>query len=200
MGQLSKLDAVNRMLRAASELPVNSIDESQVSDTGVALSVLNEVNIKFQLEGRTWNTEIMTITPNASGNIVIGSDVLAIRPANDWYYKEFYPRGGKMYDAENNTFDFSTNYSDGVEFQVVSLIGFEDAPTEAQMYIVSMAEREYQARLIGDRDVDSNLAEYEARAQIRSRREEAKTRKGRWISTISPLGRRIHDRRNDYFN
>ena len=196
MGALSKLQAVNRMLRAASELPVNSLDTSGVSDTDVAISILEERSISLQIEGKYWNTETQTLLPDLDGKIALASNVLNVIPVNEWANRNITMRAGFAYDIDENSNVFSDD-TDGIDFQVVYNLPFADIPTYAQFLIADSAAREYQARVVGDANVDQNLQVFEIQSLIRSKREEAKARRASWIGKRT--SRSIHDRENDNF-
>ena len=65
MGALSKLEAVNRILRSAGEFPVNTL-ASTSNDTLLAEQVLDEQTLYMNMEGNLQNTVYTTMTPAPS--------------------------------------------------------------------------------------------------------------------------------------
>lgn len=197
MGQLTKLAAVNRMLRAASELPVNSITSSGISDTDVAVTILDEANIMYQLEGKYFNSEIIRIVQNSDGKFAVGSATLSLIPVNDWAHRNIVIRGGFLYDVDNNTTVFNgTTDTEGIDFKKVTLLQFQDIPTSDQFMVVDTASREYQRVVIGDAQVDRFLHEQSIESKIRAVREEVKNRRGSWLisqstSSLGIIGRNL---------
>lgn len=197
MGQLTKLAAVNRMLRAASELPVNSITSSGISDTDVAVTILDEANLMYQLEGKYFNSEIMRLYQNSDDKFTVGSATLSLIPVNDWANRNIVIRGGFLYDVDNNTYVFDgTADSDGIDFKKVTLLEFKDIPTSDQFMVCDTAAREYQRVVIGDVQTDRFLYEQSIESKIRAVRESVKNRKGSWLisqstSSLGIIGRNL---------
>lgn len=67
---MTKLDAVNRILRRAGRLPVTALDTGSGSDAGQAERILDEVDLQVQSEGWTYNTiRDVLVSPDQNGNI-----------------------------------------------------------------------------------------------------------------------------------
>ena len=72
----TELEAINIMLAAIGEAPVNTLTGSLPVDVKIAQSTLVEINKSVQAEGWSFNTEIdVTLTPNASKEIVLPVNV-----------------------------------------------------------------------------------------------------------------------------
>lgn len=194
MGALSKLTAVNRILRANSENPVSSLEADGVSDTDVAVAILDETTIAVQSEGTFFNREYKTLIPDASGMINLADNILDFLPDNEDYSRKVTIRAGKLYDLDNKTYVFSGPISGEATY----FYEFEDLPTQIQLWIASSAAREYQARVIGDSGIDANLAKYEMEDRIRGKRWDAMSARPNFISrprgvNASMIHRRTYD-------
>ena len=104
----TELECINIMLAAIGEAPVNSLTGTVPVDVRMAQSTLTEVNKQVQSEGWSFNTEIdVTLTRNASNNVVLGTDVLRVdAQTHDHPSIDAIQRGLKLYDRKNNTFIF----------------------------------------------------------------------------------------------
>lgn len=168
---LTKLDAVNRMLRAASERPVNSLTVSPTNEALMAEQILDDSNIQFQSHGLTVNTAINSYVPDAgAGNEIVLPDstlqVMAWWDENrgngflDSRDMEIVQRrvGGvtKLYDTKKNTFAFDDVES--VTLKIVLLMDFEELPAAIQFMIADHAARVYEALTQGDSNVAAVLA------------------------------------------
>ena len=75
----TELEAINIMLAAIGEAPVNKLTGSLPVDVKIAQSTLVEINKSVQGEGWSFNTEIdVTFSPNSSKQIVLPTDVLRL--------------------------------------------------------------------------------------------------------------------------
>ena len=76
MAGTTQLDAVNTMLSAIGEAPVNSLSSGLV-EAEVAESILNTVDREVQAMGWHFNTELnKSFAQDTSGNILLPPDVL----------------------------------------------------------------------------------------------------------------------------
>ena len=155
MAGLSELEAVNLMLSNIGETPVSSLSGA-AGDAYVSIAqlVLTETNRAVQSEGWEFNTDKdYTITPDASDNVVIASNVITMdtMPGGT----DVAVRQGKLYDKENHTFSF-TNGAFPVE--VLWEFDYEDTPQYMRQYIAVRSARTFSDRMQGD-SVGSRLSE-----------------------------------------
>ena len=104
----TELEAINIMLAAIGESPVNSLIGTLPVDVKLAQSTLTEFNKEIQSEGWSFNTEIdVTLTRDDSKQIALSQDILRI-DANIHQHPTIDPiqRGLKLYDRLNNKFEF----------------------------------------------------------------------------------------------
>lgn len=169
MGRLTKLDAVNRILAAASEQPVQSLTVTPTNESLLAESVLDEVNLREQAQGMDCNVKIDVFSPDVNGEIILPDTTLYVEP---WYneygrdvdmpdsrWREVTVRGApsgtgiKLFDLRETT----TVFDDDVTLKVVLLLDFEELPLLQQFRVTDMAARLYEMREQGDPAVGALL-------------------------------------------
>ena len=159
----TELECINIMLAAIGEAPVNSLTGTVPVDVRIAQSTLTEVNKQVQSEGWSFNTEIdVTLTRNASNNIVLGTDVLRV-DAQTHDHPSINPiqRGLKLYDRKNNTFIFDVD----LKCTVVYFRSFDELPEQARSYMTIKAARIFVDRLVSDQSLRTYTQEDEIRAR-----------------------------------
>ena len=160
----TELEAINIMLAAIGEAPVNTLTGSLPVDVKIAQSTLVEINKSVQAEGWSFNTEIdVTLTRNASKQIILPADVLRV-DANIHQHPDIDPiqRGLKLYDRLKNTFEFDED----LICTVVYFRDFEEIPEQARSYINIRAARIFVDRLVSDQGLRTYTKEDEIRARV----------------------------------
>ena len=149
----TELSAVNAILGAIGQAPVNNIDTSNNPEIGFLYNILRDCNIDLQNEGWHFNTERhVKYTQDSSNNkIAIGNDVLKM-DVTDGLTKRNYDvvkRNGYLYDKLDHTDDWS-ELSDGIDLDIVRLLSFEDLPSPFQRYIIAKASVRAATQLVGN--------------------------------------------------
>ena len=159
----TELECINIMLAAIGEAPVNSLTGTVPVDVRIAQSTLTEVNKQVQSEGWSFNTEIdVTLTRNASNNVVLGTDVLRVdAQTHDHPSIDPIQRGLKLYDRKNNTFIFDED----LKCTVVYFRSFDELPEQARSYMTIKAARIFVDRFVSDQ----SLRTYTEGDEIRAR-------------------------------
>ena len=160
----TELEAINIMLAAIGEAPVNTLTGLLPVDVKIAQSTLVEINKSVQAEGWSFNTEIdVTLTPNASKEIVLPVNVLRV-DANIHQHPDIDPiqRGLKLYDRLKNTFEFDED----LICTVVYFRDFDEIPEQARSYINIRAARIFVDRLVSDQGLRTYTKEDEIRARV----------------------------------
>ena len=159
----TELECINIMLAAIGEAPVSSLTGTVPVDVRIAQSTLTEVNKQVQAEGWSFNTEIdVTLTRNASNNIVLGTDVLRVdAQTHDHPSIDPIQRGLKLYDRKNNTFIFDED----LKCTVVYFRSFDELPEQARSYMTIKAARIFVDRFVSDQ----SLRTYTEGDEIRAR-------------------------------
>tara|TARA_R110002096_G_scaffold390861_1_gene585396 strand:- start:1344 stop:1949 length:606 start_codon:yes stop_codon:yes gene_type:complete len=154
---LTELDAVNLMLSAIGESPVNTIENSGLADVVSAVNTLRNVSRQVQQRGWKWNTlKNYSLSPTAPlpGTVPLPVNTLKVdvtRKNGAHLLKDYINEGGQLYDIENNTNQFSEN----IDVDIVLLKDFILLPSPARDYIAARAAREYQQATIGSAQLAS---------------------------------------------
>ena len=160
----TELEAVNIMMAAIGESPVNTLTGTLPADVVMARSTLTEVNKEVQCEGWSFNTEIDVTQQRTDGtnNIDLSTDVLRIDPNIHQHPTiDAIQRGLKLYDRLNNTYIFSED----LICTIVYLRTFVEIPEPARRYITIKAARIFVDRLVGDQGLRTYTQQDETRAR-----------------------------------
>lgn len=142
----TKLNAINTMLSAIGEPPVNTLS-SQRADSNLAEQILDEVSREIQSYGWHFNSEYkVTVTPDSSGNIYVAENVVRV-DTDPYKYTDLdiVLRGNRLYDKVANTYLFSTS----IEIDRIVMLEFEEMPEPARRYIMIRAARIFGDRMVG---------------------------------------------------
>ncbi len=144
----TELEAINAMLSAIGEAPVNSLEASSVTqDVSMAQRILTEVSREVQSHGWNFNreTEVPIVADNNS-NILLPTNAarIDVEPANAGTI-EYIQRGGKLYNKTDQTYTITGT----LKCTVVYMLDWEDLPQTARHYIMIRAARRYQDRVVG---------------------------------------------------
>lgn len=148
----SKLEAVNIMLSAIGEAPVNRLSSGLV-EAETAETILTQVSRSVQSEGWHFNRETnVEIAPTVGGEIVLSTNTIrADQMVNSNTDIDLTQRGGKMYDRKNHTFAINSN----VFLDVTYELSFEELPAVARKYITIKAARTLQDNIVGSSELHS---------------------------------------------
>jgi hypothetical protein len=147
MTTTTKLNAVNTMLSAVGEAPVNNLT-SVNADVRMAESILEEVSREVQSQSWYFNTEKdVQLIPDSSGEINVPSPVVRVdlEGENVDADHDVVLRGSRLYNRKNNSYIFTST----LKYTTVSLMEWDYLPETAKRYIMIRAARIYQARLLG---------------------------------------------------
>ena len=159
----TELEAINIMLAAIAEAPINSLTGTLPVDAVTARSTLAEFNKEVQSEGWSFNTETdVTLTRDGSNQISLPANVLRV-DANIHQHPTIDPiqRGLKLYDRQNNKYEFDED----LICTVVYFRDFDEIPEQARRYINIKAARVFVDRLVGDQGLRTYTQEDETRAR-----------------------------------
>lgn len=177
MGALSKLDAVNRILRASGEYPVSTLAVTGSNDVTLAIQTLDEVALQCQMTGLNCNTVEKEYLPDIDGHIYIPDDTLAIDTVGTDYGRNVVQRGRTptyLFDVDNNTDIFTVGTPLNVRITVS--LSFESLPTAEQFEVVDQAARMYQMATVGEMAQDKLLQEIAFMSRAKSRAADMRSR------------------------
>lgn len=141
----TKLEAVNTMLSAIGDSPVNSLASGLV-DAELAETILDATSREVQSKGWHFNREFkFRITPTVEGFIILPTNCLKVDGIEQTADQDLVQRGSKLYNRRSHTFAINTS----VEVDMVVLLDYEELPEAARNYIMVRAARIFQNRTVG---------------------------------------------------
>lgn len=155
-----ELAAVNDMLAAIGEAPVNTLEGDSNADVANARRILNKVNTEVQSRGWTFNIEEgVQLTPDSFSKLInYMPDYLDVKsPSGATTYVN---RGGFLYDRVNRTDQFDAP----VDVRLIVLKSFDEMPVQFRTYIIAKASRRFNIRFFGAAEVEATLQEEESEA------------------------------------
>ena len=145
----TELQAINTMLSAIGEAPVNTIEGTVSVDVSVAKNILDEPSLSVQAEGHNFNTHIKyTVSKDTDNKIPLPVNCVQADASDDFRYMNLVIRDGYIYDMENHTDVFSSSTVPTLDLVLVQQ--FEHLPEYARRYITVKAARRFASRFIGD--------------------------------------------------
>jgi hypothetical protein len=166
------LEAINQMLFAIGEAPVNRVEDNGLVDAAVALRTLVNVSREVQKDGWHWNTdECISISPDTDGNIKLPANTLKVDTAGADADVDVAWRGARLYDRANHTFAFTRPLT----VDLVLMLDFEELPEAARNYIALRAARRFQQNSVGSAELSGFQQQDELRALVALQNHEAET-------------------------
>ena len=160
----TELEAINIMMAAIGEAPINTLTGTLPADVVMAQSTLTEINKQVQSEGWSFNTEIdVTLTrDNTTKQISLGADMLRVDPNIHQHPTiSAIQRGTKLYDRQNNKYEFDED----LICTVVYFRDFDEIPEPARHYMNISAARKFVDRLVSDQALRTYTLGDEQRAR-----------------------------------
>lgn len=143
---LTELEAVNLMLSAVGEAPVESLDDL-FGDAQTAYDTLKLAELEINSHGWTYNSEEITLQPNGQGYITLPTTVLSVDPVD--YGNTAVQRGQYLYNRKLNTFEWCVP----VKCAVVLAVDYECLPNHARFYIATYAAFLFTKRWLGSETI-----------------------------------------------
>ena len=141
----SKLEAINVMLTAIGESPVNTITSSTTTDVSIAVQILDNVSREIQSVGWHFNTDVnYKLAKNTSNEIVLPSNCLRVDNTHQDADLDLVERNRKLWDRENHTYTITQD----VKVNITWLLEFTEIPETARRYITVRAARIFQDRML----------------------------------------------------
>lgn len=149
----AELEAVNDILGAIGESPVNTLDGDANVDVVNARRILAQVNRLEQARGWTFNIEEdAVLTPDVySGLIPFMNSYLRLDGPDGTNYMN---RSGYVYDKTNKT----DRFTGPITVNLIELKTFDEMPEVFKRYIVTKAAKKFNIQFFGDGDVDTTLS------------------------------------------
>lgn len=138
----TELEAVNEMLKAVGEIPVNTLEDLGFTDAAIARDTLRTKWRELLTRGWYFNRDsAYTFTPAADGRVVLPPNVLAVLPSNA-EGRRIVPRNGLLWNATDFTDTYKPDEAPTVD--VIWLYAFENLPESARRVITVRAVTKFQ--------------------------------------------------------
>lgn len=166
----TELDAINTMLAAIGEAPINLLSGALPADVAVAVNTLQETMREVQLEGWHFNTEEdFPLLPGQDGRILLAPTIVRVWK-EDPDNQDIVQRGQYLYDRTNHTYQFDGE----VRAFILSLLPFDALPEAFRWYVTLRAARRFQDRAVGSGDQHTFTQQDEYHARVIAEREDTK--------------------------
>jgi len=142
---MNKRDAINEILLALNELPLDSSDV--IDDLPTAILISKEIDIaKKKVLNYGWKFNELTISfaPNNENNIVIPDTFLTATGTAD--NPEVIIRDWKAYNKETNSFIFTSS----ITLEVIDDVAFDDLPFAIANLVVQTASLKSYIDIVGN--------------------------------------------------
>tara|TARA_R100001443_G_scaffold18526_1_gene29497 strand:- start:3253 stop:3855 length:603 start_codon:yes stop_codon:yes gene_type:complete len=148
MTATTELEAINIMLAAIGEAPINTLTGTVPVDVRLAQNTLTEINKEVQSEGWSFNTEIdVPLVRDGSNHIALPTNVLRVDPnIHEHPDIDAIQIALKLYDRQKNKYEFDED----LKCTVVYFRPFTDIPEPARRYVIIKSARVFVDRLVGD--------------------------------------------------
>jgi hypothetical protein len=145
----TELEAVNEMLAAIGEAPVNTLTPPLTAEVQVAVDTLRNTSRKVQLVGWWFNEEEdYLISLDVNSKAPIPGNALNIDLTVEESNKDLVQRGGFLFDKVSHSFTLTAAPKCTITF----FLPWTDLPEAAREYIKIKAARIYQQRTVGSGD------------------------------------------------
>lgn len=188
----TELSAVNTMLAAIGEAPVNTITDSPSADVALAKNRLSVVSRLIQSGNWHFNSESeFPLTRDITTNkIALPANTIRVDSAPSEYAVDWIQRDGFLYDRENHTFVFTKN----VKVDIAFLLPFDSLPEQARYYIAVKAARQFQASVVGSAILEQFTKQDEMEARMTFMDMEADTADHNMLNDSWAVARVLHRR------
>lgn len=167
LNRATELEAVNTMLSAVGEPPINSLDAQKNADAAIARNILKEINREIQTHGWHFNTQRdVSLTPDTTtkeievSDNVVRVDLDLSSPGTPYDDRDITQRGNKLFDRTNNTYSFES----AVKVTITYLFDWDELPEPFKNYVTVRAARIFQDRMVGSQAHHAFSREDEMRA------------------------------------
>ena len=157
LGMSDELAAVNDLLAAIGESPVNTLEGDSNADVANARRILNNINKEIQAKGWTFNISLgETLQPDAqTGFIAYLPSYLRLTVSGGTSYVK---RGDLIYDTATRTDIFTGP----IEVDLIRLKDYSEMPECFRSLIITKASRRFNMFFFGAGEIEGHLAEQEA--------------------------------------
>lgn len=167
----SELEAVNTMLTAIGEAPVNTLEDVNIADVATARKILHEISRDVQTGEWHFNTFDLTWTRDANEEYPVPPNVLRVSIDKDKNHGvQVVHLGDRLFNPEtmSNKFD-----AERLEVKVILFFPFDQLPEPARRFITIKATRTFQDRFLGSDKIHAYTESDEQWAWVRLKETES---------------------------
>ena len=148
----TELDAINEIIGAVGESPIDSLENLTDVDALNAQRLLSVINRQQQARGWSFNiVESYNLNPDMkTKKILWDSSFLYLKGSNGEKYAK---QGDLLKDVTNNT----TTFNDSISVTVILLVPFDEMPEALRRFITAKAALAFATRYFGDETILSML-------------------------------------------
>ena len=159
----TELEAVNSMLEAIMEAPVNSIaTDSLPAEVQTAVNTLRSVSRQVQKEGYCFNTdEDFELSRDINGYVYLPANTLSVDLTTENGQIDVVQRGLRLYDRKNHTYVFAMN----PRVTLIQFLSWNELPEQARNYIKIRAARTFQDKVLQSDSTHAYTEQDEIRAK-----------------------------------
>ncbi len=159
----TELEAVNSMLEAIMEAPVNSIaTDSLPAEVQTAVNTLRSVSRQVQKEGYCFNTdEDFELSRDINGYVYLPGNTLSVDLTTENGQIDVVQRGLRLYDRKNHTYVFTMN----PRVTLIQFLSWNELPEQARNYIKIRAARTFQDKVLQSDSTHAYTEQDEIRAK-----------------------------------
>lgn len=151
-GTLTELEAVNGMLMAIHEQPVNTLEDDGILELAIAKQTITEVSRAVQSRGWHFNTltNVSLVPSDPDREIVLPWNTLRVDTVGCSRIVNVAQRGKKLFNIAKGTFKFENP----VTVDMILFLPFDEIIQPAREYIMIKATRRFQARVMGSQVIE----------------------------------------------
>jgi len=169
----TKLEAVNTIIGAVGESPVNSLGTgtSRPQQVVIAETLLDDALRDIQSEGWHFNTQKKyTINRDVNNKAVLPANTMRV-DAHPGYHTDLdiVQRGSTLYDVKNHTDEFTKDLT----VDIVFLLQYTEMPEQFRRWATIRAARQMAARFIGSGEMELFTLRDEQDARAKARRSDS---------------------------
>jgi hypothetical protein len=140
----SELEAVNLLLWAADEAPVQTLSQPGHLPLSLAKAALDETSRVVQSMGWSFNSEDeYPLVRTVDGRIPLAPNMLSVDVDDKFTRVKPVQRGNTLYDRKAHSYVFDEDLTGTALF----LLPWDELPQQARQYIAVRASRLFQARM-----------------------------------------------------
>lgn len=142
----TETEAVNSMLAAVGEAPVNTILGDLPAAIQIAVDLLHDTSRQVQLKGWNFNTEEeYELARDENNEVQLPANTLKVDLTTEDPDIDLVQRGLTLYDRKNHTYELDEN----PECTIVFFLEWDELPEAARNYIKIKAARIHQDSTVG---------------------------------------------------